>query len=98
MPLPPDGEAQREFRHRFSLPRLPCWPPPPPEVPGPRRGRGSASRVRLRPLPRVSAFPARLWPLPGPVRGRPLRGPPLEIPTWRTAAGAPGPPDLGGPR
>lgn len=45
MPLPPDGEAQREFRDRFSLPRIPCWPTPPPEVPGLRRGRGSASRV-----------------------------------------------------
>lgn len=98
MPLPPDGEAQPGFRDRFSLPRAPCWPTPPPGIPGPRRGRGSASRVCLRPLPRVSAFPARLWPLSGPVQGRPLRDPPLGTPTWRTVAGTPGPPDLGGSR
>lgn len=98
MPLPPDGEAQPGFRDRFSVPRIPYWRTPPHGARGPRRGRGSASRVRRRPLPRVLAFPARLWSLSGSVQGRPLWGPPLGTPTWRTVASAAGPSDLGGSR
>lgn len=96
MPLPPDGEAQPEFRERFSLPGIPSWSAPPSGVPGPRRERGAASRVRLRPLSRVPAFPARLWPLSGPVQRRPLRSPPQGTPARQTRSGAPGPPGLGG--
>lgn len=86
MPLPPDGEAQPGLEGCFSLPGIPCWPTSPPGVPGPRRGRGSASGVRLRPLPRVPAFSARFWPLSGPVQRRPFPDPPL---------GTPGPADAG---